>query len=55
MLSFKCDLCKKEVREEDLKELSVKDRVTGEPVISPIEMCVWCKEDLVKILNNLEG
>ena len=63
MVKYLCDSCSTEVLREDLCVLRIeKERKTpGKtdydfvPVTTPLEVCVFCKEKIVKFLNELKN
>ena len=48
-----CDICGAEIHEGDLHLLSITRMSEKEtPSIKSLEMCVYCKEKIVDVLNN---
>lgn len=53
MISFNCDVCNKPIEESDLHIVEIHNKVTDKPSMKPLDVCVWCKEDLIKYLSSL--
>ena len=53
MIKYFCDLCKNEHRKEDL--IVLKFEKEDKPVVRAKQICIWCKENILKILNRIEG
>lgn len=62
MVKYLCDICSKETQREDLCILRIdKERIktlTSEsefiPALTPLEICIFCKEKVVKFLSELK-
>ena len=54
MYKFYCDLCKKEVPEIDKFVIGIHYPEDGQPAVQDKEICVFCKEKLLRLLENWE-
>jgi len=50
-----CDICKRQVEEDDLRLLSISEFTTEKPAMVTKEICVHCKEEFIFFLNEMEG
>jgi hypothetical protein len=46
-----CDLCSREIPIVDMRKLKV-ETPDGKPLTKEKEICVFCKEKLINLLNN---